>query len=242
MAENKINSAAIIVPQIYFDYIARLIPGFILLLSSYYLLFNDIAQILNLTQSSINYFKSQSGGQLLIIIYVFLVSYVISLICEAIYRLIKLLFGSILDRKYKKQIEITKEKASEFIENEIKKELKKDCKFIKEIFPDIFIMYDFIRINEPSIGSRLVKLRAEYYMFRTLAIGYTVFLLIKLSSWSFPLYFSDFLNFLLLILLIFSFVLLFFHRRASFLYGVHNNWILLNKENLIKNAQFYLEL
>ena len=146
------------IPQIFFDFIARVIPGAFLLLCAHLVVFHDPANF-NLTlTSALEQYKQQEGVKFIIFTAFLFAAYVFSIILEGIYRIFKMAAKDKWNDILSKQINKTNGTALEYLNK------KHSRHFETRIFPDIFIMYDSIRLKNPSAGSRLVKLRAEYYM------------------------------------------------------------------------------
>ena len=218
------------VPQIFFDLIARVAPGAFLLLCAYFLVFNDPQHFIADLNKVIARFKQEEGAKTILFLGFLFMSYIIALILEGIYRIIKKVFYNKWKDCLGRQIESTDKEALEYIN----KQCPKSVIITKDIFPDIFIMYDSIRLLSPPTGSRLVKLRAEYYMIRVIVIGLSFLSIINLFPIISRSRLSEFTSETVLIFLIVIFSFIFFQRRKTFLWGVYNHWVILKEKDIFE--------
>lgn len=218
------------VPQVFFDLIARVAPGAFLFLCAYFLVLNNPQNFTAELDNALTRFKQEEGAKTIIFFSFIFMSYILAAVLEGIYRILKKVFYSKWKKYLGRQIKDTETVALKYINMKC----TEDVEIKNDIFPDIFIMYDSTRLLNPSTGSRLVKLRAEYYMARVIVIGLFVLAIINLFTITSR---SGILFFAIEILLCFLIVIfgtMFFQRRKTFLWGVHNHWVLLNETEILK--------
>ena len=221
------------VPQIFFDLIARVAPGAFLLFLLYFLVFKDPQNFNSELNNTLARFKQEHGAKTILFFSFIFTSYITAVVLEGVYHIIKNIIDGILSNRFSdflgRQISETKEIALKYIKNKYDKNIY----ITGSIFPDMFIMYDSVRLLNPGAGSRLVKLRAEYYMARVLVIGFIILAIINLFNLNSRFYWCISVEFIFVFLII-TFVAMFLQRRKKFLFGVHNHWILLNEKEVVK--------
>ena len=221
-----------LVPQFFFDFIARVAPGIFLLLCAYFLIYKEPCCFVANAKHLILHFHKAEGTKIFLVIGLIFVSYFLAIITEGIYFLLKRIFKRKWHAWLGTQIDAAREDTSHYITQ--KGYTKKTA---DSIFYEPFIMYDEIRLMNPSAGSRLVKLRAEYYMARVLVIG--SFVLAACALAIFPLKGRTLLSLciteLLLIGIAIIFICIFVQRRKTFFFGVHNHWAILKVPDTLNN-------
>lgn len=184
------------IPQIFYDIIARIIPGAVLLWSAY-IVFSCAGDISELPAKALAV-KNLSFVES---VQVLLLSYIVSIILSGVYMFIrekKVNFtgrdkdnGNMNGKENGKKAPsaapddiIWRRDASNILED-IKIAATPLHVYIKkgEIkYPSNMIIYDYLRALRPEIGGRLVKLRAECHMYAVLAIGWSILFLINLVN------------------------------------------------------------
>jgi hypothetical protein len=95
-------------------------------------------------------------------------------------------------------------------------------------FPGIPLMYDAIRIKDPVVGANIVKLRAEVQLCRTLLLGWVLVLLgLAFEAVISPLHTGLGAPVLVLMVLISAVFLLLIERQGRVLWSLYNHWLLL---------------
>jgi hypothetical protein len=164
-----------LVPQIFYDFLGRVVPGSVLIILLPLAVYGPNAAI-NTIFSENNITKLPLFWQIVIWL---LLSYIIGFLLGGfVAKLSKILFK-------KKEIEI---------ESRCKTRGIKECKLVHKFFnlpykgkdeskdlPEIFVMHDHIRDFAPSEASRLLKLRAEKRIFQILALAGII--LVCINTW-----------------------------------------------------------
>lgn len=162
-----------IVPQIFYDLIARIVPG-LSLLGTLYLLWSFEIQ----TLGELLIPRGYDLSDLALSLYVLLLAYVLSMLLEGLWRLLcARWFSGLFD-------EPGARKAREGAIDDFALLDRGFCPFDYR-FPGIPVIYDIIRLIEPNAGARLVKLRAELQLCRTLALGWSILFIATLLDFPF---------------------------------------------------------
>lgn len=171
--------ASKIIPQFYFDMIARVVPGVVTLTGI------SIASETNIIHSQIKNIgiEGLSDSTWFFIFLYFLASYVIGHLLSP--------FGDLWQRKVLENIPFLKSKFH-LLANAVKRDESPYSDDIIEFIesntdyhrrpkeehtPTLFIWSDFLRQVNPDVGARLVKLRAEYNMGASVSAGALVMLM-----------------------------------------------------------------
>jgi len=162
-----------LIPQIFFDLIARIIPGSIFLILIY-------PSILG-PQKAIEYLLSNSDkvniwAFFLLIIFSYITGFILG-------QLSTLTLGKIREKSRKERnLKFIKSCVNEnnnirkcFNENELKIDHKK--------LPPTYVMHDHLRFYSPSEAYRLLKLRAESRLCEVLVLGFFISILLNIITW-----------------------------------------------------------
>jgi hypothetical protein len=210
----------LVIPQIFYDLIARIVPGMTILTTSYFVYRGSDITTEDI-RLALNWFTSNDTHIIFVFLSFILVSYILALIIEGLGMFLELRF-KIFSRKYS---------AGEY--NDIIGNVSDDFKTSNILqlpnfsFASIPIMLDFIRMKEPGVGSRLVKLRAESNMCRILILGWSVLLFCNIFNFQKSSYLTIFIEILLIVAIGTSFHL-YKHLRERYLWGLCNHWVLIN--------------
>jgi hypothetical protein len=168
------------IPQLFYDFIGRIVPGAILIVTSVFVIFGPSTAakfVLNLPKDN----KLFTFPVFLLFI---LISYLIGFILSQLW---EMAVGKLL---VKKERRIEKECMKECLEehNQLQKALSKPGLDIDlDHLPRPFVMREHIRQVDPSEAARLLKVRAERRLCQVLIIGLFVLLLINAGiAWSLP--------------------------------------------------------
>lgn len=213
----------LLVPQVYYDLIARILPGLTILASSFFIWKGESITAQDIF-AVLSWFTSKGSHSIFTLFSFLIISYMLSLILDGL--------GKCLEH-----IEILSKKFLKRGYDDIKKEALNDFRKIKPIrlpyeFPGTAIMYDIIRMKKPELGARLVKLRAEFHMCRILILGWFIFLIINLIIiiYNFPnnSYLRPLIEISLLLAIIAAYNT-YTHLRERYLWGLCNHWLLIEK-------------
>jgi hypothetical protein len=220
------------IPQVFYDLIARLIPGSILIWSSYIVYFG--------TSICIEHFKKIMNKtweiNFLLFIMILLVAYIISIIlsglCSFISKL-KSFLKTIFEKKVDKKDNFYDNLKNNTIiaENALKIQSKQNIEF-----PGTVFIYDYIRFKRPDIGARFVKLRAELRMSKVLGLGWMILFILNILKVPFDSIIElDTIKEFLIIECIIGIgligILIFYNRlNTKYTLGLNNYWILLHIE------------
>ena len=160
-----------LIPQVFYDLIARIFPGLILILSTMLVIncpakFEELPGIM-WDPKPINFANS---------VIIVIEAYILSLF---VYLLFRRLIHTISPKHGK---EILKRDNSHLI-SDIKiasKSIKSQIYSGNINFPHHYFMYDYIRLIKPEVGARLVKLRAEYHLGAILSVGWLLIFILHI--------------------------------------------------------------
>lgn len=170
-----------LIPQVFYDLIARLIPGLILIWSSCLIYFAPSIRIEHLKKL----FAATRELNLSLIILALLIAYSISIILNGLLTLL-----SDLSSLFKKLLLPYEQNRQELIDVTTKDKLKvkQATKTIQNDedteAPSSHFVYDYIRFRRPDVGARLVKIKAEIRMCKVLIFGWII--LIFLNFYNVP--------------------------------------------------------
>lgn len=222
-----------IIPQVFYDLIARFIPGLIILFCAELVQYGP-DQII---QSITSLIGSKDQG-VEISFYLFLIvgvlSYSIALVAMG--------FWTLLSRiSRRSNLVFLKDNDKRWLS--IKETLKTDIKIAgcnlgfvsdnkQEDIPSMAFIYDFVRLRSPEVGSRLVKIRAECHMCAVLITG-----LIAIGIWNLFKIIASPIEIEIIVELGIIFVILacwFFMRDLEdrLMTGLCNYWVLLSNRGI----------
>lgn len=170
-----------IIPQVYYDLIARLIPGAIILLSTATIYYGPNIMANNI-KNLIGYKDTVIHTSFTFIMIFSLLSYTVAILAMGIWSLFV---------KLSKKTNLVFLKDDDILLNETQNKLKNDLQNASQIVqiredphtlqvPSLAFIYDFIRFRAPDVGARLVKVRAECHMCAVLVTGLTILSIIHL--------------------------------------------------------------
>jgi hypothetical protein len=165
-----------LIPQIFFDLIARITPGMILLLLlppsflgpqraiKLMLSYSEKGSLLNITS--------------LLILIVF--SYLLGFILGQLYTIF---FGKIAKKsRNERNFKSIKDSIDE--NNKIRKLYnEEELKYTPEQLPPSYVMHDYLRFFSPSEAYRLLKLRAESRLCEVLLLGFSLLFILNAGMW-----------------------------------------------------------
>jgi hypothetical protein len=231
MPQDQIRKASgnlSLIPQIFYDIIARVVPGVTVLLVAY-LVYSGAAISANTLRNVLHWFSSVDSPNTFVFLTFMLASYVLSTVIGQIASLLELPFKSSFQHQF--------DQAAQKVADDFNKTFSLGIS--KDVFPSIAIMYDYIRLHDPGSGSRLVKLRAESHMCRNLAVG-----LVMVVILDFILDFavrgpSERTGSLWIRIAVLTAVVCFLwtyaRRRGFYIWGLCNHWVLLRCRDRLGN-------
>lgn len=220
------------IPQVFYDLIARLIPGSILIWSLYLVYYGSSAIIEHLKKI----LNNEWDINFLLIIATLLTAYIISIIFNGLWTLISKSFDLVKNlffhTKQNEQIRI----------DVVTEDIRKAKQVVKAIqndenieIPSTPFVYDYIRLKRPDVGSRLVKIKAEIRMCKVLIFGWIILIFLNLFN-LFTLSINEFLIIECTLLISTIGVLQFLIKLDEKLHiGLDNYWILLHLEQQVAN-------
>ena len=170
------------VPQVFYDLIARLIPGTILIWCSYLVNYGLKISLEHL-RLAMNY---PWQVFLLTLLITLLIAYILSNILSGFITLItdnlKCKKSSIFKNYSNDIVDFTNEKI--ILDGTIQAiaKLYKIKNIKKTNIPSISFAYDYFRLVSPNIGAKLVKIRAECKMCKILTFGWSILMLVNLKN------------------------------------------------------------
>ena len=225
----NINPILGIIPQLFYDLIARIVPGLFVVLSSVLLLTGTNVGITSLN-NCIDWYAKLEGVKLEIFLFGLLFSYIVSIFLDGLFRCARVIVKRFnKDNKFfPKHIEKAKISAI----NSFNKINNTEMNNI--ILPDVSIMYDDIRLCNPIAGSRLVKIRAEYHMARVISSGILVIYIVYLIKFGRPHNLESSVTLLMLSIAFIVFLLTSMQRRKRYYWGLCNHWVLLKQNEILE--------
>jgi hypothetical protein len=160
---NQIGSSlSSLIPQLFFDVIARIIPGFAIIWSFYFSLYG-------LKNVSADFFNNISSIMPESSFFVFLITvvvfYIISIIFYGLWSAVVHLYCSVKS----KSIECDEKHMHRFVE-------------VLKASKDFTLRHDFIKLHAPSAGNRITKLKAEIHMSGALTVAFALCFILSLFS------------------------------------------------------------
>lgn len=143
-----------LIPQLFFDVIARLIPGFVIIWSFYYALLN--AQIIN-AEFIKKFAPILPDNQLFLFLISSLIFYVISIIFYGLWSFIVFIACLILSKSFTCNEDIV----HRFLE-------------VLKAPPEFTLRHDYIKLYAPGAGNRITKLKAEIHMSGALTVAFSL--------------------------------------------------------------------
>lgn len=165
-----------IIPQIFYDLIARVLPGMIVMVIWY-------LAVLGPTKAWIIFKTEHAGSNFFYFWSVFIIlvfSYVVSFILNELWHI---KFEAIKKNR-KKEIKINPIKLSLDQDAKIRKSLQEDTLELNvEDLPETYVMHDNLRLHSESEAYRLLKVRAEIRMCEVLFMGLLITLFLNIIFW-----------------------------------------------------------
>lgn len=185
-------NVSLVIPQIFYDLIARVAPGLAVLAGLYFAYPGHVTPAgVSAAPGALIAWES---NRLFALLGLTLAAYVTAFLLEGLWALVEPCCDALLGPTGRASSNegrggIEKDRGRKSLER-TKKEVV--CDFNRmtgadltvEAFPGIPLMYDFIRLRNAEAGARLVKLRAEASGCRTMALGWTIaFLVNTYNAW-----------------------------------------------------------
>jgi hypothetical protein len=179
-------SLSIVVPQIFYDLIARVVPGFVVFLVWY-------VGVLGPNQAISAIKDNRDVFDIWLFALLVTLSYILGFILDELWSLTfhKIKLGFILDKLWSLVFHrIRKNKEREYIKsciddnNKIRKCLREsNIEFKDEDLPSVYAMHDHLRLYSESEAYRLLKVRAEVRLCGGLFMGFLFLLIINGLFW-----------------------------------------------------------
>jgi hypothetical protein len=250
------------IPQVFFDLIGRVIPGFIILASAVIVLKSaQPIEIVQLKGWLPRWYTGEDVSTLRLIIVLSLISYILAFVLHGIFKAWESMMRHLAKRMGKNLKWMEKRKTlrrglwtrlrwslrelGKRKENKIRKKISRQVKeSVNSIdpgstilpdeyeFPRIIIMYDAIRLREANSGARLVKLRAEMRMCRILGIGWFILALANPANFIFGKCNITLAVEVALLVAVAAILRIRGHLLGEYFRSVYNHWILLFSSNV----------
>jgi len=219
------------IPQVFYDVIARIIPGSVLLWFSYLTYYGYYKCI----EHAKLILKNDYGSSFLVVAEILLLGYIISIVLYGIW----LKISQWVNKYFKKgnSSPIWRRNSDVTLEEDVKSvaiTMKNYISIQNLNVPSTSFIYDLIRIKMPDVGARLVKIRAECHMCSVLFVGWVILLLMNIINFfEKPLLEAIVFEMLYIALSISIFIYL-KYLEDRFLHSISNHWILFQ---LTKNEE-----
>jgi len=201
-------------PQIFYNLIARIVAGLTLIGTVCFLWPDSLDPVL---ENSL----LVGASRVEVALFLGLAAYILSLLAEGAWHFT--IYKWWAKKKERKMEEDSQNDALDGF-----KDYVTGFKSTDRIFPGIPIIYDLVRIRDPVAGARIVKIRAEVQLCRTLALGWVVILVILLACMAIGdcgTGKAPFVVFLAVaVLLVWQQYL---QRRRRLCWSLYNHWLLL---------------
>lgn len=183
-----------LIPEIFFDLIARVIPGGIFILLFFPTFFNEISPYI--TQSNFSNLKNflTLGNASLIIVILVVVSYTIGGIL--------IFVGNSLTLFLKKKDSFVYDKCLEIAFQDYLSSNNKLKKVAKDCLPDPILLHDYLRVHFPPQAIRLLKLQAEIRSTQAFGAAFGIHLFIIVINNKLCLYNFNFFTIIFSLLLV----------------------------------------
>jgi len=208
-----------VIPQIFYDLIARITPGLVVIMTGLFVWRGDQATAQDVASIS-NWFAKDSTPVTLILFALLFAAYILAFMLDGIWWLLPKKFSSKLSLEGESKH--VKEILSDF---EI---LDSNFDATNYQFPSIALRYDAVRLRDANAGARLAKLRAELHMCRVLILGLSILGVLNLGKF----YWSGFncitsISEFVIIVGVAAFIQTHGRLRERFIWGSCNHWLLL---------------
>lgn len=211
MSENA-SSVIGVIPQIFYDIIARFIPGIIIILGWVITYLRPSTALKNLLNPPNEALFMNFWYFLFFIILAYINSIILFGICILI-SIVSNKINGIFKHKSKETLLFSTDKNLNFKN------------------PSEALMYDFIRFRSGTAGARLVKLRAEHHMSQIIIVGTIIAMGINIYLYVLDLNKERLLMEIFLILIVVGMWSFMVHVKDRFIVNMKNHWLILNKED-----------
>ncbi len=214
----------LLIPQIYYDLIARITPGLILFATSFFVWKGHAITIQDI-HTIFGWLASKDSPTMLMFLSYVIASYILAIVLDGIWMYFESITGY-SHRVFNKLLDAcTKKALSDF------KTMNPNIEFVdlNYQFPGIALMYDFIRLQQPTIGARLVKLRAEFHMCRILMLGWSILAILNILNFYQNPYLTVSILEIFLLIGIGALIRTHKHLYERFIWGICNHWLLIKE-------------
>jgi hypothetical protein len=232
--ESRITTIASFFPQVFYDLIARVFPGSLLILAALHITCDKQTCDITVLMRYFTDFTGKLGSHIIVFLSFIMASYLLSVLLDGFYKLFENIYKRLHDwihrRVLRKEIippNFFERQIKAVISETLEESPQQFARFKPSDFPHVSVMYDAIRMVNPAAGARLVKLRAEFHMARISVIGFLILLAVNSL-----IYYGEFADGIYLfnglcIIMISAFSIVFVQRRKRFLWGLCNHWLLM---------------
>jgi hypothetical protein len=213
-----------IIPQIFYDLIARITPGLMLILSGIVVWRGN-----RITGEEIDKvfekLAKENSPVLLTLFFLLFSSYVLAFVLDG-------MWGFLPKRPFQdKGKGLTDEILLDF------KKLNPEFNRVTYEFPSIALRYDAIRIKDANAGARLAKLRAELHMLRVFILGLSILAILNIKNLFHDSSSGSVISQALIIIAIYSFWRTGDRLNDRFIWGTCNHWLLLVKPGILAETK-----
>lgn len=179
-----------LIPQVFYDLIARIIPGTVLIIASYLTVLGPKKAIDTLVSVAVTIPPERKILNVWLFALLMILAYVLSMIVHELWSLASKAITSV-DKKNQKKEKKSKEKKKEppkrvcfEQDGKIRKCFEEPALgFESSDLPATHVMHDHLRLYSPSEAYRLLKLRAERNLCEVLFTGFLLLALVNILLW-----------------------------------------------------------
>jgi hypothetical protein len=213
-----------VIPQIFYDLIARITPGLVVILTGFFVWRGGEAA----EQDAVRAFGWLSGEHSPVVLVLFaalFASYVLAFVLDGIW-------GFLPHRFFKEAVCRDEEKIiDEF------KLLDPGFDAANYRFPGIALRYDAVRLRDANAGARLAKLRAELHMCRVMVLGLSILWVMNLMNFRAGFNWATLASEVVIAVGVASFIKTHNRLNDRFLWGSCNHWLLLVKPGTLNESK-----
>lgn len=203
-----------IIPQIFYDLIARITPGIVVILAGLFVWFGQGVPKQTIV-GMLDWLGKENSPVLLVLFFFLLCAYILAFLLDGVWGFLPRKFFQDEQESYHDEILTDFKKSnSEFDESNYR-------------FPGVALRYDAVRLRDANAGARLAKLRAELHMLRILVIGLSIVSVLNIKNLFPSPNARAIITQTIIVVAVYSFRNTHDRLKDRFIWGTCNHWLLL---------------